>query len=309
MSGRQYDRQGRGLRWQTVVGPRSGSPAGSGGWWIRTWVISGPMGDNGTQPRVLGNRFADAVRPSDGQPDRDLCRCVGYSGATRPAGVSFHSDRQDTASPGWQHLLALIEEAVADSRTVFKPFAELSADERRQIVTLPPTIANLTEVKHLVLYGTNLTRIPPEIGAMANLEVFEPYTSYRLHWYPYELTRCTRLRASTVSTRALYGNVKFRPPFPSLRPVTTVAEADFAQLDPGTWGVAEVATCSVCAGPFDQELHQAWISLAVATDVLPLLVNACSPACLAAVPPADSSYVSTFHRGGPDLAQPTTRGR
>jgi hypothetical protein len=265
------------------------------------------MGDNGTEPRVFGNRFAEAVGPSHGQSDRDRCRCVGHSGATRRARVTLHSDRQDTASPGWRHLLTLIEEAVADGRTVFKPFVELSADERRQIVTLPPTIASLTEVKHLVLYGTNLVRIPPEIGAMASLEVFEPYTSHRLHWYPYELTRCTRLRGSTVSTRALYGNFRFRPPFPSLRPVTTVAEADFAQLDPRVWGVDEVSTCSVCAGPVDQEFHQAWVSLAVATDVLPLLINACSVACLAAVPPAHAGYVSTFHRGGPDLVQPTTR--
>jgi hypothetical protein len=40
---------------------------------------------------------------------------------------------------------------------------------------LPPAIAKLTEVKHLVLYGTNLVRIPPEIGAMSALEVFAPY--------------------------------------------------------------------------------------------------------------------------------------
>lgn len=35
--------------------------------------------------------------------------------------------------------------------------------------------------------------------------------------FPYELTRCPRLRASVVSTRALYGNFKYRPPFPALR--------------------------------------------------------------------------------------------
>jgi hypothetical protein len=218
--------------------------------------------------------------------------------------VAFHSDRQDTASPGWQHLLALIEEAATDGRTVFKPFVELGADERRQIITLPPTIANLTEVKHLVLYGTNLVRIPPEIGAMANLEVFEPYTSHRLHWYPYELTRCTRLRASTVSTRALYGNFKFRAPFPNLRPVTTTAETDFAQLDPKVWGTEQVSTCSVCAGRLEHEFHQAWISLKVATDVLPLLISACSLTCLAAIPPPHPGYVSTLHHGGPDLVQP-----
>jgi hypothetical protein len=31
--------------------------------------------------------------------------------------------------------------------------------------------------------------------------------------YPYEITRCTKLDQSSVSTRALYGNYKFRPPF------------------------------------------------------------------------------------------------
>jgi hypothetical protein len=266
------------------------------------------MGDAGTEPRLFANRFADAVGPSGSQPGRDRCRCIGHSAATRPARVAFHADRQDTDSPGWRHLLALIDEAAADGRTVFKPFVELSAAERRQIVTLPPTIANLTEVKHLVLYGTNLVRLPPQIGAMTSLEVFEPYTSHRLHWYPYELTRCAGLRDSTVSTRVLYGNFKFRPPFPQLRPVTTAAEADFGRLDPEVWGTEEVRTCSVCNGPVDRELHQAWISLAVATDVLPLLVNACSTACVAALPPPRPGYVPAPHTGGPDLVQPTTRG-
>jgi hypothetical protein len=84
----------------------------------------------------------------------------------------------------------------------------MSGAERRQVVTLPPTIAKLTAVTRLVLYGMNLVRIPPEIGAMTSLEVFEPYTSHMLHWYPYELTRCVRLADSTVSTRVLYGNFK-----------------------------------------------------------------------------------------------------
>jgi hypothetical protein len=177
----------------------------------------------------------------------------------------------------------------------------LSAAERRQIVTLPPAIAKLTAVRHLVLYGTNLARIPPEIGAMTSLKVFEPYTSHRLHWYPYELTRCVRLADSTVSTRVLYGNFKFRPPFPALRPVTDAGEADFAALDPGVWGADAVRTCSVCDGPVDRELRQVWISRRVGTDVLPLLVNACSATCVAALPEPHRGYVPTPHTGGPDL--------
>ncbi|WP_245006650.1 leucine-rich repeat domain-containing protein [Actinoplanes ianthinogenes] len=253
---------------------------------------------------MFGNRFADAAGPAGAQPDRDRCGCVGHSTRTRPAEVSFHADRQDTASPGWRHLLALIDEAAADGRPVFKPFVELAPEERRQIITLPPTIAGLTEVRHLVLYGTNLVRLPPEIGAMTALEVFEPYTSHRLHWYPYELTRCTRLRASTVSTRVLYGNVKFRPPFPSLPPAS---EVDPARLDPAVSGTDRAGTCSVCDGPVSAELHQVWISQAVATDVLPLLVNACSAACVAALPRGHQGYVATPHRGGPGLVQPASR--
>jgi len=264
------------------------------------------MSDTGSEPRLFANRFADAVGPSGHEPDRDRCRCVGHSTATRPATAAFHTEQQDTDSPGWRRLLTLIDEAAADGRTLFKPFLEMSAAERRQVVTLPPTIARLTEVKHLVLYGTNLVRLPPEIGAMTSLEVFEPYTSHRLHWYPYELTRCARLRDSRVSTRVLYGNFKFRPPFPQLRPVTTVTEADFDRLDPGTWGADAVRTCSVCDGPVERDLHQVWISLTVATDVLPLLVNACSAACVAALPAPRAGYVPTPHVGGPNLVQPTT---
>ncbi|MEV0607424.1 leucine-rich repeat domain-containing protein [Polymorphospora rubra] len=260
-----------------------------------------------TTPQLFPNRFADAVGPGGGEPARDACRCVGHSTRTRPARVTFHGERQDTGAAGWQHLLALVDEAAADGRPVFRPFVEMSAPERRQVVTLPPTIAQLTAVKHLVLYGTNLVRIPPEIGSMTSLERFDPYTSHRLHWYPYELTRCTGITDSTVSTRALYGNFKYRPPFPALRPVTRAGEADLGALDPAVWGTEAVRTCSVCAGPVDRDLHQVWISRLVGTDVLPLLVNACSTACLAALPEPHSGYVPTPHTGGPAVVQPAGR--
>lgn len=260
-----------------------------------------------TTPRLFPNRFADAAGPPSDSPDRDRCRCVGHSAATRPAAVFFHADRQDTQAAGWQHLLALIDEAAADRRAVFKPFTELSGPERRQIITLPASIATLTAVKQLVLYATNLVRIPPEIGAMTSLEVFEPYTSHRLHWYPYELARCTRLTRSTVSTRVLYGNFKFRPPFPALRSVTCTEDADFAALDPAIWGADAVRTCSVCDGPLGRDLRQVWISRQVGTDVLPLLANACSPACIAALPQPHPGYVPAPHTGGPAIVQPAGR--
>jgi hypothetical protein len=189
---------------------------------------------------------------------------------------------------------------------MFRPLRELSPEERQQVVTLPPTIAKLAAVKHLVLYGSNLVRIPPEIGAMTSLEEFTPYTSYRLHWFPFELTRCANLRESTVSTRAMYGNVTFRPSFPRLQPArASIGALDRDDLDPGTWGATAITTCSVCDRPIgDTGLHQVWISFRVATDVLPLLVNACSPECVAALPTPPEHYVRHPHTGGAEVAQP-----
>ncbi|WP_031076885.1 hypothetical protein [Streptomyces sp. NRRL WC-3742] len=228
------------------------------------------------------------------RPHQDRCTCFPQYRGSNPRSVRLHSEQQDTSSPGWRHLLALIDEAAADGRELFHPLPELSPEERRQIVTLPPTIAKLTAVKHLSVYGSNLVRIPPEIGAMTSLEEFTPYTSRRLHWFPYELTRCPNLIGSTVSTRSLYGNEKYRPPFP--------------QLPHSAQEAPTPHTCSVCDQPLaGTEIHQAWISLVVATDVLPLLVNACSHACLQTLPAPPEGYVQTPHTGGPGLTQPSSR--
>ena len=77
-------------------------------------------------------------------------------------------------------------------------------------------IPTLKKVKKIWLYGSNLKRIPAEIGEMEALEYFDPYTSYQLHWFPYEITQCKNLKDSRVSTRALYGNRKNRMGFPRL---------------------------------------------------------------------------------------------
>ncbi|MBC9717714.1 leucine-rich repeat domain-containing protein [Streptomyces sp. TRM66268-LWL] len=226
---------------------------------------------------------------------------------SRPgAAPGFHAEIQDTTAPGWLRLLEMIDEAAADRREEFRPLRELSPEHRRQIVTLPASIGRLTAVRALVLYGSNLVRIPPEIGEMASLEEFDPYTSGRLHWFPYEITRCTRLARSTVSTRALYGNFKFRPPFPQLLPPGGTA-LDLDGLAPDRWGATGARACSVCAGPVPATgPYQAWLSRVVATDVLPLLVNACSPACLDALPPGAKGYFPTPHRGGA-IEQPPPR--
>lgn len=238
------------------------------------------------------------------------CRCfeAGYENKKWPTPY-LHVDCQDTECAAWKRLLALVEEAIRDGREEFDPLGEMSAEDRSQIVTLPPTIAQLKVVKKLDLYGSYLVRIPPEIGEMTSLEYFDPYTSYRLHWFPYEITRCPNLKDSRVSTRALYGNYKYRPPFPRLDKDAEIAPGrpETARLPLKRWKESSTRQCSVCRQLFeDHRLHRVWISLRVATDVLPLLVNACSEACIQRLPAPPDKYVQTPHKGGPHVSQPPT---
>lgn len=226
---------------------------------------------------------------------RKTCDCFDpcYTPKKWLSELVVHPDQQDRSSPQWQDLLSLIDAAVKDKREVFEPAKDLGNAVWSTIETLPPDIGRLKDVKHLLLYGSNLTWIPPEIGDMTALEEFTPYTSYRLHWFPYEITRCQNLKESTVSTRALYGNIKRRPPFPRLKgnPVDLYRDR---------------ATCSVCQSkPALGQLNQLWLSLWVATDVLPLLVHVCSKACLEQLPHAADGYIERPHKGGLGLKQPT----
>jgi hypothetical protein len=203
----------------------------------------------------------------------------------------LHTDVQDTDCASWSLLLEQIDEAAADNREEFSPDLGKPRRYSSPIVTLPSTINKLTRVKHLNLYGSDLIAIPPEIGQMRSLERFTPYTSRRLHWFPYEITRCAALRDSTVSTRNIYGNFKLRMPFPELP----------AAVPSGS----TPATCSVCDGALPTSGPiQMWISLRVATDVLPLLVHACSEDCVRSLPSPAEGHVDRPHRGGIDLVQP-----
>jgi hypothetical protein len=237
--------------------------------------------DLGNPPVVLVNRFAGLTQISE------ECNCGRYDRSAR----HFHTDTQDTTCEAWQMLLALIDEAADDGREEFAPGAEIPRELWRQIVTLPPSLAKLGSVKRLNLYGSNLVMVPPEIGELKNLEDFRPYTSRRLHWFPFEITRCTRLVDSTVSTRNIYGNFKYRTPFPQLP----------AELPSGS----TPKRCSVCNSPLPRSgALQVWISLRVATDVLPLLVHSCSEECIRALPTPSERYVDHPHQGGPELVQP-----
>lgn len=222
---------------------------------------------------------------------RPFCTCLERNG--RWSEPRLRTEHQDTACSGWMRLLNLIEEAADDKREVFSPGREMTPEEWAQIAMLPPSIAKLKSVKHFILYGSSLVRIPPEIGEMTSLEEFTPYTSYRLHWFPFEITRCANLKRSTVSTRALYGNYKNRPPFPKL---------------PQLHEAYVPHRCSVCNSPFENNAPlQFWVSLRAATDVLPLLVHSCSMECISKLPSPPDGYVEKPDRGGLGLKQPPTR--
>lgn len=232
-----------------------------------------------------------AVERAGRQP---ACDCFEPCYTDKPwRELSLHDDIQDTACDGWKRLLDIVERAAEEEWELFEPGALIPWDAWIKVVTLPASIGRMTHVREVRLYGGNLMRIPPEIGEMARLEILDLYTSYRLHWLPYEATRCKALRESRFSTRALYGNFKHRPPFPRLPALVD-------QLRP--------AACSICRGPFGESgARQRWVSLRVATDVLPLLVHACSEACLARLPTPAKGYVQRPHRGSLGLAQPARR--
>ncbi len=224
------------------------------------------------------------------------CDCLSFNKA-KPDGrlPTLHQEQQDTQCDAWKRLLDAIEVAAHNQAESFVLWKVLGRDEYKQVITLPATVAKLTSVKTLNLYHSNLVRLPPEIGKMSALERFEPYTSYKLHWFPFEITQCRNLTQSVVSTRATFGNHKHRPPFPDLNhPENSAA---LAQATP--------SQCSICQGPLDVgRVHRRWISLWVATDVLPLLVNACSAECLEQLPQTPDEYFDGPHTGGHHIKQP-----
>jgi len=223
--------------------------------------------------------------------DDGLCNCFGAPAKDEgPHELDFHREEQDTSCDAWNLLLEMIERCALDGTAKLDPSAHLNLEDWNKIITLPGTISKLKRVKTLFLYGSNLVRIPPTIGDMQQLEVFDVYTSYRLHWLPFEIMRCENLRYSAFSTRALYGNYKFRPPFPSLPSVA---------YDP------EPEQCSICGSEIGvQGSVQRWISLHVARDVVPLLVHACSMQCIERLPAPATGYIPNPHLGGLGIVQP-----
>ncbi|WP_199538229.1 leucine-rich repeat domain-containing protein [Emticicia sp. C21] len=206
--------------------------------------------------------------------------------------IRIDNDVQDRNSVAWKKLCEYIDKIAEEESDEFSPAEALGKDSFAQIYTLPESIAKLKKVKKVWLYGSNLKRIPPEIGEMESLEYFDPYTSYNLFWFPYEITNCKRLKDSRVSTRVLYGNYKNRKGFPSLSHNPIRYSGDSLK-------------CSVCKREITyKETNQLWISLWIGTDVLPLLANLCSIECEMKLPQPPNEYVPYAHKGGADLKQP-----
>lgn len=207
----------------------------------------------------------------------------------------IENDVQDRNSDAWKKLCEYVDKVANENREEFSPLDELGQELFSQIHTLPESISKLKKVKKVWLYGSKIKRIPPEIGQMESLEYFDPYTSYNLHWFPYEISKCTNLKDSRVSTRVLFGNYKNRMRFPLLthNPVRYFGES---------------LKCSICEKEITyQQTNQLWITLRVGTDNLPLLANLCSKECEDKLPKPEIGYVNFPHKGGADLKQPSDK--
>lgn len=204
----------------------------------------------------------------------------------------IENDVQDRNSVAWVKLCEYIDLLAENESDEFSPREYLGNELFSNIYTLPESISKLKKVKKIWLYGSKLKRIPPEIGQMDSLEYFDPYTSYDLHWFPFEIIDSIYLKDSRISTRTLYGNYKNRMGFPRLdkNPVRYFREK---------------LHCSVCKKEITYEVtNQLWISLKIGTDIVPLLINSCSVQCEKSLPKPPENYVQFPHKGGSELKQP-----
>jgi hypothetical protein len=227
------------------------------------------------------------------KPQRRIhCACLEVrSKSGSPLVPKMHLDVQDQSVAGWARLGKLIDKLAQSNGTILKPSSEIPWDDWSRVIALPPEVASLTQVQEMHLYGSCLRRLPPEIGQMTSLRKLVIYTSYSLHWFPYEVTRCRNLSDSTMSTRALYGNRNTRLPFPPV---------------PRPSNLLLPATCSVCDRPFDDRTPLLfWTTQRVGTDDVPLLIHSCSYACIASVPSAPPGFFERPHQGDGGVGMPT----
>lgn len=194
-----------------------------------------------------------------------------------------------TAS-GWALVTRLAEEASRARADIFEPAAHIPWENWQDVITLPAGVQDLTHVRELRLYASHLRRLPPEVGAMRSLTSLDIYTSYSLHWLPYEVTRCAKLTSSRMSIRALYGNRKTRLPYPRLS---------------GPVDALSPQTCSICDRSFGENApHLWWTTQRVGSDDVPLLVHSCSDECTKSLPRPPPGYFAKPHKGGGGVGLP-----
>ncbi len=203
--------------------------------------------------------------------------------------INFHFDKYAETQRAWDIVEEVFYKAAKKGTKRLILSEHMDKTDFKALNTLPSSIANLKDLTELQIYRSQISYLPREIMHCKNLRIFTPYTSYRLHWFPYEITKCQLLK-TTISTRALYGNYKLRTPFPDLRQRAW------------EWPNKE-NFCSVCLKKSDQ-LSQYWISQRIGTDVVPLLASVCDSFCLSALGDPAPQHVPYPHEGGPLLTQP-----
>ena len=131
-----------------------------------------------------------------------------------------------------------------------------------------------------------------------NIQVFKrnlKQVGFQWLFWKGEITNCKKLKDSRVSTRALFGNFKNRKAFPNLKKLKIKYHDQYTN-------------CSICKKKvFYNDIKQMWITLWVATDHLPLLINLCSKNCqdkLDSLPKPPPYYLQSPHQGGEDLEKP-----
>ncbi|MCG8587366.1 MAG: TIGR02996 domain-containing protein [Pirellulales bacterium] len=240
------------------------------------------------------------------------CFCYGTLGQIKKSDPRLHGEPQNTLCDGWLRFLDLIDKAADDGRDTFRPFFAMPPTDAASVITLPSSIAKLTSVATFDLTGAQLVRIPKEIGQMRSLRVLSTEGSPRLHWYPFEITKCKRLaEIQASSSRTLYGNAVSRAPFPGLQPWQEFAGEATEMIEsllPQLRARKPRRACSRCGRSFeDEQLHRVWITSKVGNANLPLLVNACSSRCIDNLSKPPQGYVPAPHRGGPSVVQPASR--
>lgn len=186
------------------------------------------------------------------------------------------------------------------------PDVPLSDAERRQFADdveelslsyfggdrLPSGVWKLRNLRKLSCYRSAITHVSPQIGNLSKLTEFVPYTSYNLHWLPYEV-HDTRLPKAHISRRAMYG-YSDRLPLPRLAPFPTGAKSlqetaarvvvsnslDESKLTAVVVDYINSANrCSYCHEPYWETSYQCWSIWSY--DRVPLLALVCSRQCVA----------------------------